>query len=365
MTNAQSITERLANLEWYKVLIIVAVLLVLRFVLLKSKSQFAKSLGETAESLAVAMALVFFIIRPFIVQAFFIPSASMHPTLLEQDHILVNKFIYRVWEPKRSDVVVFKSPPEANPDGQERDFIKRVVGLPGDTIRITPGYVMVGNDQYDHAALRKTLEDLSDVEIRDGKVYEDGKVVSNWEIGLLATQRSDARVQVEKDSFGQDKLVISIGGLTAGEFTSDTLPSLLQGRHRIKLIDHVIYRDDKKVDPKKLAKLVGKPSAKVKVVAGTVYRNGKALSEPYTAEDPDLPYPGGPNETVEPSWIVTKKVGKEPVQFVKIPKDKLLVMGDNRNDSNDARFWGLLDRSRVLGKAMVIFWPLNRISIVR
>jgi len=39
-------------------------------------------------------------------------------------------------------------------------------------------------------------------------------------------------------------------------------------------------------------------------------------------------------------------------------------MGDNRNDSNDARFWGLLDRKRVLGKAMFIFWPLNRIRIV-
>ena len=80
----------------------------------------------------MAMALVFFIIRPFIVQAFFIPSASMHPTLLEHDHILVNKFIYRFREPKLGDVVVFKSPPEANPDGQERDFIKRVVGIPGD-----------------------------------------------------------------------------------------------------------------------------------------------------------------------------------------------------------------------------------------
>lgn len=361
-----SITERLANLEWYKVLIIVAVLLALRFVLLKSKSQFAKSLGETAESLAVAMALVFFIIRPFIVQAFFIPSASMHPTLLEQDHILVNKFVYRFSQPKRGDVVVFKSPHAANPDGQERDFIKRVIGTPGDVIRITPGYVMVGSDQYDHAALRQTLQGLSKIEIRDGRVYEDGKAVPNWEIGLLARpQQPGVPVRVEKDALGQDKVMVGSGDFGTDEYALDRLPDLLRGRHRIKLIDHTIYRDDKKVDPAELAKLAGRPGAKVKVVPGLVYRNGKALNEPYTAEDPDLPYPGGPGETVEPSWVVVKKVGKENVQFVKIPKGKLLVMGDNRNDSNDARFWGLLDRDRLLGKAMVIFWPLTRMRIVR
>lgn len=361
MTNPQSITEQLANLEWYKVLVIVAVLLVLRFVLLKSKSQFAKSIGETAESLAVAMALVFFIIRPFIVQAFFIPSASMHPTLLEQDHILVNKFVYRFSDPKRGDVVVFKSPPAANPDGVERDFIKRVVAVPGDTVRITPGYVTVGNDEYNHQLLRQTLEDLSKIQIKDGEVYEDGEVVPNWEIGLLATQRSGASVRVEKDSLGQDKVVVGSGDFVANEFTLDTLPNLLQSRHRIKLIGHTIYRDDKKVNPADLAKAAGRPGAKVKIVPGTVYLNGKALSEPYTAEDPDVPYP---LPTTDRSWIMTKKVGKENVQFVKIPKGKLLVMGDNRNDSNDARFWGLLDRSRILGKAMVIFWPLNRIRVV-
>lgn len=362
MTQAQSITERLANLEWYKVLIIVAVLLLLRFVLLKSKSQFAKSVGETAESLAVAMALVFFLIRPFLVQAFFIPSASMHPTLLEQDHILVNKFIYRFWEPKREDVVVFKSPPEANPDGVERDFIKRVVAIPGDEIRITPGSVMVGNEELNHQSLRQVLETASRVDIRGGKVYEDGEEVSKWEIGLLATQRSGSRVRVFTDALGVDKVIVSVGGMQVNEYAEYDLPGLLQSRHRVKLRDNEIYRDGEKVDKKQLAKLAGKPGAKVKVIPGTVYLNGKPLNEKYTAEDPDVPYP---LPVTDKDWIIAKKIGKENVRLVKIPKGRLLVMGDNRNDSNDARFWGLLDRERVLGKAMVIFWPLNRIRIVR
>ena len=293
MTNVNSLMETLANLEWWKVLIIVAVLLVIRFALIKRSDQASKTVAETAESLAVAMALVFFIIRPFIVQSFFIPSASMHPTLLEHDHILVNKFIYRVSEPKRGDVVVFKSPPEARQD--EKDFIKRVVGVPGDTVRITPGYVLIGEDQYNH----KNLEEL------------------------LGT------------------------------------PGI---ENRVKLVDNKVMVNGHEKTKTEIASAAGKPDAKIKIVPGIVYLNDKPLSESYTAEDPDLPYP---LPTTNPDWIVTKKIGKVREKLVKIPKGRLLVMGDNRNDSNDARFWGLLDRSRMQRKAMFIFWPLNRIRIVR
>ncbi|MGI6296915.1 MAG: signal peptidase I [Armatimonadota bacterium] len=293
--NLNSMMESLANLEWWKVLIIVAVLLGIRFALIKQENKAAKSVAETAESLAVAMALVFFLIRPFIVQAFFIPSASMHPGLLENDHILVNKFVYRVKQPARGDVVVFKSPPEASPDGVERDFIKRVVGVPGDVVQITQGYVIIGNEQYNHADLRSLLG-------------------------------------------------------TPGRAT------------RIKLLDNRIFVDNKEVTKAEVAAAAGEPKAKVKIVPGKVFIDGKPLDEPYTAEDPDSIYPGLPNELVNSKWIVVNKKGE---QMVKIPQGRLLVMGDNRNDSNDSRFWGLLDRKKVLGKAMFIFWPLNRVRLVR
>jgi len=291
-----SITERLANLSIPTVIITVVVLLALRFVLLKQKTPIAKSIAEIAESLAVAMALVFLLIRPFIVQAFFIPSASMHPTLLEHDHILVNKFIYRFGEPKLGDVVVFKSPPEANRDGAERDFIKRVVGVPGDLVRITPGYVLIGNVQYGHRDLESILRGF-------GKPDSDGDV-------------------------------------------------------NVKLTNGEVLVDGRLVTKSEVAAAADMPNAKVKVNPGAVYIDGKAIKEPYIAEDPDMGYP---MPQTNPKWIVVDKKGN-PV--VKIPEGKLLVMGDNRNDSNDSRFWGLLDRKRVLGKAMFIFWPLNRIRWV-
>ncbi len=97
---------------------------------------------EYAEAIVIAVLLALFI-RTFIVQAFKIPSGSMKPTLLVGDHILVNKFIYGVKvpftdkslielsQPKRGDVVVFKYPLNT-----KKDYIKRVIGLPGDKVEL-------------------------------------------------------------------------------------------------------------------------------------------------------------------------------------------------------------------------------------
>ena len=92
---------------------------------------------------AVAFGLVFGFVRPFVVQAYVIPSASMEPTLhgcpgCTDDRVLVNKFIYRFKKPERGDIIVFKS--VTNPN---EDLIKRVIGLPGDTISLRNGKVFL------------------------------------------------------------------------------------------------------------------------------------------------------------------------------------------------------------------------------
>lgn len=113
-------------------------------------------LRENVEALVIAIILALFI-RTFVVQAFKIPSGSMQDTLLVGDYILVNKFIYGVKipftdttlipikNPKRGDIIVFKFPNDPS-----KDFIKRVVGVGGDTIKIENKKVFVNGKVEDN-----------------------------------------------------------------------------------------------------------------------------------------------------------------------------------------------------------------------
>jgi len=92
---------------------------------------------EYAEALIVAILLALFI-RTFVVQAFVIPSGSMLPTLQIGDYVLVNKFIYRFRPIHRDDIIVFKYP-----KNEAEDYIKRVIGLPGDTLEIRGTQVFI------------------------------------------------------------------------------------------------------------------------------------------------------------------------------------------------------------------------------
>ncbi|MFO8113370.1 MAG: signal peptidase I [Desulfosalsimonadaceae bacterium] len=112
-------------------------------------------LRENVEAILIAILLALFI-RTFIVQAFKIPSGSMKPTLQIGDHILVNKFTYGVdlpftdvtiipgGRPERGDIIVFEYPVE--PD---KDFIKRVIGIPGDVVEIRDKTVYVNGEPID------------------------------------------------------------------------------------------------------------------------------------------------------------------------------------------------------------------------
>lgn len=114
------------------------------------------ALRENIEAIAVAVVLALFI-RTFIVQAFKIPSGSMQPTLQIGDHILVNKFIYGVKlpfagatiipiaDPERGDIIVFKFP-----EDPEKDFIKRVVAVAGDTVEMRDKRVFVNGELQPH-----------------------------------------------------------------------------------------------------------------------------------------------------------------------------------------------------------------------
>ncbi len=105
-------------------------------------------------------------VRTFYVQAFKIPSGSMIPTLLAGDHILVNKFIYYVWDPQRGDVIVFKYPWDEN-----RDFVRRIIAVGGDEVAIKDRSVFING-----RPLQEPYAIYSDARPSGGS-YEYGPVV--------------------------------------------------------------------------------------------------------------------------------------------------------------------------------------------
>jgi signal peptidase I len=148
----------------------------------KEKSVFR----EYAESIIFAIVLAF-ILRSYVVQAFKIPSGSMEQTLLVGDHILVNKFLYRFTHPKRFDIIVFKYPWE-----EDRDFIKRVIAVPGDRVQVRNRRVYVNDrplqEPYaQYAAMRLREGNFGPLVVpkkgdtieirRDGKLYLNDKPI--------------------------------------------------------------------------------------------------------------------------------------------------------------------------------------------
>jgi signal peptidase I len=169
---------------------------------------------------AIALALL---VQAFLIKPYRIPSESMASTLRPGDRVLVNRVVYRLREPQRGDVLVFHYPRD-----RTMVFIKRIVGVPGDTLRIRAGHLWVNGHPVDEPYVHRTAGH-SDPTAASGP--EDGSTMSApW-----------------------------------------------------------------------------------------------SLARPYT-----------------------------------VPADAYFVMGDNRTDSDDSRFWGTVPRSDIIGEGFVVYWPLGR-----
>ena len=103
----------------------------------------ARKAAEWVGVIAVAV-LVAVLLRAFVVQTFFIPSASMEPTLMIGDRIIVSKLSYHLHDVHRGNIIVFKRPPAENCGGEPvADLVKRVIGLPGETISSRGNQVLI------------------------------------------------------------------------------------------------------------------------------------------------------------------------------------------------------------------------------
>jgi signal peptidase I len=141
---------------------------------------------------ALAVALV---IQAFLVQAFYIPSSSMEPTLNVGDRVIVNKLSYDLHDVNRGDLIVFERPDGA--EGDIKDLIKRVIGLPGETVEIRNGTVIVDGRVLDEPYLAddEILADFAPVQVPEGHVF------------VMGDNRDDSRDSRVFGSIAEDSIV--------------------------------------------------------------------------------------------------------------------------------------------------------------
>ncbi|WP_457626416.1 signal peptidase I [Persephonella sp.] len=210
----------------------------------------AKDIAKTIIFIVVVVSLI----RIFLAQAFNIPSGSMKPTLLVGDFILVNKLVYGDWsigipfsgidfysyknrlaKPDRGDVIVFKYP-----ENPKIDFIKRIIGLPGDV-----------------------------VEVKDDIVYINGKPLKRKKVGYFSEKNAKAVKYIE------------------------TIPRKYNGKEHSYTVIEIFDHEGKDFGP------------------------------------------------------------------VEVPEGYYFVLGDNRDNSRDSRFWGFVPDSYIIGQAFVIYFSID------
>jgi signal peptidase I len=354
--------EWLANLSAKWVLVGVGALvlgLTLVRLLMTERDQAAVWLIENIQVVLSVVVVVFLVIRPFLFQAFYIPSGSMEPTLLGPangtgagDRLLVNKLVYRVSNPHRGDIVVFHAPPEVT-GGSElhgtedpsegKEFIKRVMGEPGETISVAPP--------------RVTIDGKQAISLTNTGSFNNGNSIAGISIGDQPPHPSKDGRSLEIPSYGEKATrVVAVADL-----------HIKRTPYRVEANGQVLLES---------------PDGRIQEMEGLANRfgadptvEGRAFKVEGTdggSEEPDLVVLKGQSLAYKPGQVMingkavedytprTPEYGMAPV---KLGPDQYFMMGDNRNNSNDSHAWGPLKRDRVIGRAEIIFWPLNRFKI--
>jgi signal peptidase I len=164
----------------------------------EQKRGFLRIVGELPGLIILAFVIAL-LLKTFLVQAFYIPSGSMEPTLQGPgDRILVQKISYYFHDPQRGDIIVFEDPsPTSQPDRgviggffhwmfqglggkpDNEDFVKRVIGLPGDTVWAQGGSVYVNGNKLDEPYLTQQTADFPHTEVPAGSLFVMGDNRSN------------------------------------------------------------------------------------------------------------------------------------------------------------------------------------------
>ncbi|MEA3076938.1 MAG: signal peptidase [Actinomycetota bacterium] len=151
-----------------------------------------------------AALIVAFVVKTFLIQAFYIPSASMDPELKVGDRVLVNKLSYKVHDIHRGDIAVFERPQCDLTDPAIKDLIKRVIGLGGETVEARNGHILVNGTQINEGYLPKDQRtaDFGPVDVPKGYVWMMGDNRENSKDSRFLCNNSPTPI-AEKDIVGR------------------------------------------------------------------------------------------------------------------------------------------------------------------
>lgn len=155
-----------------------------------SMARILKKIGnfflDIIQTVVVALA-IFVIVYLFFFQPHQVKGSSMMPNFLNEEYLLTNKITYRLQEPKRGDVIVFRAP-----KNQEYEYIKRIIGLLGESIKIENGNVFIDGKKLEEKYLPKGLRTHSGNFLKEGEVFSIPKD-QYFVIGDNRDQSSDSR----------------------------------------------------------------------------------------------------------------------------------------------------------------------------
>lgn len=160
----------------------------------------------------IAVALVIVLILTSIIKPTIVKESSMEPTLYENHYLIVNKLAYKTGEPERGDIIVFESELETE-DGDKKLLIKRIVGLPGETVTVADGEVYIDGQLLEEDYLKDgiTPGEITDCQVPEGQLFVmgDNRVVSidSRELGCIDEETVMGKAVLRLFPFNQ------IGGL--------------------------------------------------------------------------------------------------------------------------------------------------------
>ncbi len=294
------------------------------------------TLREYAESIGIAVMIALFL-RAFVVEAFKIPSGSMIPTMEIGDHIFVNKFIYGVRipytrikffqfrDPHRGEVIVFM-----NPCHPEKDFIKRVVAVAGDTVEVRCDDLYI-NDKH----VKSELDERN--ECRHWDYNENTNTWTPEQCSLYSHRLGGKNFNAiySPDRPYNDRMRDAAGGYypLPTDFPELRRPTRDDGAMPTVTLnvggERVTY-----IEPMAPACAPDNRIPEARAAA----RGGFAPSEASSSSD------ASGNKACAPRY-----------HYV-VPKGHVFVMGDNRGNSSDSRVWGPVPVQNIKGKALFIWW---------